>query len=84
MNELRRYDTVEYAEALMTGGEPAYQRMANLEALYARGFRARFGSEDFVHPQLRIRVSRDVLDNLHMAPALDAMMAKKRMEMGDA
>lgn len=82
MNDLRRYSTVEYAEALMTGGEDAYRRMSNLEGLYARGFRQRFGGYDFIHPQLRIRVTRDVLIHLHMLPALDAMMARKREELG--
>ena len=37
---------------------------------------------DFIHPQLRIRVTRDVLDSVHMLSALDAMMARKRRELG--
>ena len=82
MSILRRYDTVEYAEALMTGGEAEYRRMSNLEGLYARGFKQQFGSQDFVHHELRIRVKERVLTDLHMLPALDAMIAKKRRELG--
>lgn len=81
-NPLRRYTTLEYAEALMLGGEKAYQEMSNLEGLYTRGFRERFGAFDFIHPQLGIRVTRDVLDCMQMLPALDAMIARKRRELG--
>ena len=79
---MKRYDTTEYAEALVTGGEKAYREMTNLEGLYARGFKYAFGSLDFIHPQLRIRVTRDALDSVHMLPALYAMMARKRRELG--
>ncbi|HUW11436.1 MAG TPA: hypothetical protein VM537_17015 [Anaerolineae bacterium] len=82
MGILRRYDTVEAGVALLQGGEKAYRSMCNLEGLYARGFRQLFGSADFVHPQLRIRVTRDTLASVHMLPALDRMMAKKRRELG--
>ena len=83
MGLLRRYTTLEYAEALMTGGEAEYRRMSNLEGLYARGFKHRFGSNrEFVHHGLQIRVTSDVLADLHMLPALDAMIARKRMELG--
>ena len=83
MNLLRRYDTVEYAEALMTGGEQAYRRLTNLEGLYARGFKHRFGSNrEFVHHGLQIRVTSDVLADLHMLNALDAMIARKKRELG--
>ena len=83
MGILRRYDTVEYAEALMTGGEDEYRRMSNLEGLYARGFKQRFGTNrEFIHPQLMIRVTSDVLASVHMLPALDQMMARKRRELG--
>ena len=80
---LRRYTTLEYAEALMTGGEDEYRRMNNLEGLYARGFKQRFGTNrEFVHHGLQIRVTSDVLDSLHMLPALDDMMARKRRRLG--
>ena len=82
MSILRRYDTVEAAEALLTGGEAEYRKMCNLEGLYARGFKQAFGSGDFVHPQLRIRVTSDTLTSLHMLPALDRMMADKRRKLG--
>ena len=83
MGILRRYTTLEYAEALMTGGEAEYRRMNNLEGLYARGFKQRFGTNrEFVHHELRIRVTSDVLDSLHMLPALDAMIARKRRKLG--
>ena len=82
MSVLRRYDTVEQAEALMTGGEAAYRKMANLQGLALRGFKHKFGSEDFIHPQLRIRVKEEALTSVHMLAALDAMMAKKRRELG--
>ena len=83
MGILRRYTTLEYAEALMTGGEDEYRQMNNLEGLYARGFKRRFGSDrEFVHHGLRIRVTSDVLASVHMLPALDSMMARKRRELG--
>jgi len=83
VDELRRYETVEYAEALMLGGEPAYRQMSNLEGLYARGFKQRFGSNrEFVHHGLQIRVTSDVLGSENMLRALDAMMARKQREMG--
>ena len=82
MSLLRRYTTLEYAEALMLGGEAEYRRMNNLEGLAARGFKQQFGSDDFVHHELRIKVSKRVLSSPNMLRALDAMMARKRRELG--
>ena len=82
MGILRRYTTLEYAEALMTGGEAEYRRMSNLEGLYRRGFKQQFGSEDFVHHGLRIQVKQSVLTSPAMLRALDDMMARKRRELG--
>ena len=81
MGILRRYNIVDAAEALMTGGEAEYRKMANLQGLALRGFRKGYGGH-FVHPELRIQVKSDTLTNLHMLPALDAMMARKRRELG--